>query len=442
MSVQMPLAYILSTGTELSSGRSQDTNGPYLARCLSECGFRIAGLSLIPDDAKLLSEGIANLLNRNDLDLVIATGGLGPTEDDYTVDVLANLCKKELPGTIETIEEPESLARIQKLCKDNPQRFHLEKIRRQIRILARAKPLINDVGLAPGFIIEWPLANQENQNPCFFIALPGPPREMEAMFDKKCLPWLKRRFSLQQLGRADFYLYDIGEASFQARFFGIPQEQSLPSPIVAPEQLPADFHWGVSADLGSLKVFFESQNEKAIIYLRELVRTNFCEHFLSENLGDMLHKLCTEEQIKIATAESCSGGLVAKLITDYPGSSDYFMGSIVSYANQIKQSLLAVDIKLLEEEGAVSPQCALAMSHGAIRTLDTDYAVSVSGIAGPGGGSPTKPVGLVYLGFAAKNGTDAVHKLYYNLDRAGVRNYSAQMALFYFYRFLCSQLKA
>ena len=433
-------AYILSTGTELSTGHSLDSNAPYIARELKQRGLRIVGLSIIPDDPALLSKGLRCLLEQPEIDLLLLSGGLGPTADDHTVDTLAKVFAQEI------IEEPKALKGLEKLCQRYPQHLRLESARRQVRILKEAQALKNQVGLAPGFFLEW----KSKENECLLVVFPGVPREMEAMFQKSFLPiWeekLAQEGAKQSLcHRQIFYLYGLGESYFQETFFGT-DFQSPSSPkqpkrgLVKKEELSDDFTWGISAEPGYLKIFWEAQDLAVLEYLKDLIKKNFQEHFSEEDAPKLLHDFCTQKKIKIGTAESCTGGLIAKLLTDFAGSSVYFQGSIISYANEIKNSHLEVPQKILEEKGAVSEECVLAMAAGALRNLDLDFALAISGIAGPGGGSPEKPVGTVYMGFAAKSGAREARKLHCPLDRAGIRQYSAHIAIFYFYRFISKQI--
>ncbi len=434
--------YILSTGTELSNGHSKDTNAPHIAKELSHEGFHIVGISTIPDIPALLKKNILHVLEQIDVQLVIMSGGLGPTHDDHTVNVISSLWKKEI------VEEPTALARLKKLCERDPEKFHIEKTRTQTRIPKGALIFKNNIGIAPGFLLKW----EREKNTCLMVALPGVPREMEAMFSYELFPYLKKSFSkgeIQKPNRRVFYLYNMGESNFQASFFGISPSPSKKLkknveaiPILEPSSVPKDFQWGVSAKDGRLRIFIESHNTTYIKKAFQLAKKNYTKNFSEEDAQDLLHKICLEKKLKIAIAESCTGGLVSKLITDYPNSSAYFQGSIISYSNEVKISHLGVPKKILskEGEGAVSKECVLAMAEGVIKNIPVDYAMSISGIAGPGGGEANKPVGSVFIGLATKNQKKCFYKLYYPFNRADVRAHSAHTSLFFFYKFICEHL--
>ena len=419
-------AYILSTGTELSTGHSRDSNAPYLARELKQRGLHIVGLGIIPDDPALLAKGLAYLLEQPEIDLLLLSGGLGPTADDHSIDTLAKVFAQEI------IEDAQVLKRLESLCRRHPEHLRLASARRQVRILKGAQVLENQVGLAPGLLLEW----KSKHNECLLAAFPGVPREMEAMFQKGFLEIWEQRCSQSKEAKEDMrhrqvlYLYGLGESRFQDTFSQILSKKEF--------ELGDDFSWGISAEAGCLKIFWEGSKLVELEHLGALVKENFKEHFVEGDAVKLLHEFCIQNKIKIGTAESCTGGLAAKLLTDRAGSSAYFQGSIVSYADGIKRSHLGVPEQILAEKGAVSEECVLAMAQGALRNLKLDFALAVSGIAGPGGGSPQKAVGTVYIGLASKKGSSKAYKLHCPLDREGVRQYSAHMAVFYLYKFISS----
>ena len=416
-------AYILSTGTELSTGDSRDRNGPYFAQALKNHNFHILGLGILPDEPTLLSKTLHSLLEDPELDLLLLSGGLGPTADDHSIDVLAELFKQEI------IEDQEALKALERISKKDAMTLPLDSARRQVRVLRGAKVMRNEVGLAPGFILEWKGKREENH--CLLAAFPGVPREMQVMFEKKFLKILEKQFPYFGIGKEKleqkkiFYFYGLGESSFQDRFSEILSQHKK-----------KDLDWGISAEIGRLKVFCKMEQKEELMQLEGSIKKAFGESFLEEELCEALHKFCIQNTLKIGTAESCTGGLIAKLITDRSGSSAYFQGSIISYSDEVKETQLGLSRQLLEEKGAVSKECVIAMAEGALWNLKLDFSLAVSGIAGPTGGKQEKPVGTVYLGLASKEGRRESHKLYSPLQREGVRQYSAQMALFYFYKFL------
>ena len=423
---QRPPVYVLSTGTELSTGRSIDTNAPFIARTLAERGFPIAGLGTLPDDTVILKNEIQHLLDRPDVGLVIMTGGLGPTDDDLTVDVVAGLAGKA------PVDEPDHLRKLEALAKRYPNRIKLENTRRQIRVVDGCRVLKNERGLAPGMLVDVG-AKQ-------VAAMPGVPQEMELMFLGDLVPHLEAQYPESGRGRTVFFVYGMGESTFQGKMFGIVRRgQTSETPLAKLDELPADFNWGVTAAEGYLKVFFECDDPAVVERLEGLVKSELAEHYLPERVDALLHKLLPESGQRIAAAESCTGGLIGKILTDRPGSSGYFLGSLVTYANEAKQAALDVPAQLLEKYGAVSPEVARAMVVGAQIKLGADFAVAVTGIAGPDGGTASKPVGLVYVAVAGRGVLEddaTVHTLNIPLDRARVRGNTAQLALFHLYHYI------
>lgn len=440
-------AYILSTGTELSTGYSRDSNAPYLARELKQRGLCIVGLGIVPDEPILLSKALGYLLEQTEIDLLLLSGGLGPTSDDHTVDILAEIFSQKI------IEEPRALRSLERLYQRYPEHLRWESARRQVRTLEKAQALKNQVGLAPGFILEW----KSKKNECLLAVFPGVPREMEAMFQKSFLNIWEQKFPQKKQNsphKQVFYLYGIGESHFQETFFKVflrgeslsasLEKHSEKDEAIREQKLKGlGLTWGISAEPGYLKIFCETKDFAMLEDFKTFLKENFQKHFAEESALQLLHEFCAQEKIKIGTAESCTGGLIAKLLTDRAGSSLYFKGSIISYANEIKNSHLEVSQKILEEKGAVSEECVLAMAKGAVKNLNVDFALAVSGIAGPTGGTPEKAVGTVYLGFAAKNEAKEAHRLVCPLrGREGIREYCAHIAIFRFYSFICVQRKA
>jgi len=431
-----PSVYVLSTGTELSSGRSIDTNAPYIARQLAERGFSVSGLGTLPDDFQILKREIGSLLSRDEIEIVIMTGGLGPTDDDYTVDVVAELIGRS------PVDEPTARRKLELLAKRYPDRIQLNRTERQVRIVEGAEPVINERGLAPGMLLEIEAGEGERRRTKLLCALPGVPQEMEQMLHDDLLSKIEARYPDPGRRRSVFYVYATGESTFQALVFGTGRAARGKDidPIIQPEELPDDFSWGVTAGPGRLRVFLESEDEGVIDRIVQGVREIFPEQYSESSAEELLHEYCPQAGAKIGTAESCTGGLVGKILTDKPGSSAYFRGGVIAYSNELKQKLLNVPESVLLERGAVSEECAQAMAEGALSALDVDYAVALTGVAGPGGGTAEKPVGLVYVGLAGKDRASRVEKLNYPLDRDRVRNYTAHIALYELYRFMRSSV--
>jgi nicotinamide-nucleotide amidase len=359
------------------------------------------------------------------------TGGLGPTDDDLTVDVLATLA-----GT-QALDDPDHLRKLETLARRYPARIRLETTRRQVRVVEGSQVLRNERGLAPGMLVQIATTGGATKP---VAAMPGVPQEMELMFLQDLLPALETLYPESGRARRVFYIYNMGESTFQARFFGISGRGAKDvKPLVDVASLPPDFRWGVTAAAGHLKVFLECDDAAIIARLEDLARTEMAAQYLPEIVDLLIHESCSRSGLRLGAAESCTGGLIGKILTDRPGSSTYFLGSLVTYANEAKVELLGVPQEILAKHGAVSEECARAMAMGAQLRLGADFAVAVTGIAGPEGGSAAKPVGTVFVGCARRGGTEndaRVYALNIPLDRDRVRQYSAQMALFYLYHYM------
>lgn len=405
--------FILSTGTELSSGNSPDLNGPHIARRLNEEGFEVNGILLLPDDATVLTYTIRDILYSRKMS-VIMTGGLGPTEDDLTLDILASLFQKR------TVEDPDALQNLLSRFDFSPGRTPLDMVRRQVRVIEGANVLQNAVGLAPGMLLQI----DDGAATRILATMPGFPQEMRPMLDERLIPELKRIIPPANLSRVGFNLYGISEARFQKQF-------------IETHSLPSDFRWGVTSQNAFIKVFFESADAEAIRSLHEEAKGKYSELYLPRQATNELHDLLLNRGLTLAGAESCTGGLIGKLITDMPNCSPYFLGSAVTYANEAKTSILGVSPETLTRYGAVSEQCALEMARGARRIYGSDIAFSVTGIAGPGGGSEEKPVGTVHCAFTDGK-REKVIKLLYPFDRERIRMNTAHTLIFQMIHFIGS----
>jgi nicotinamide-nucleotide amidase len=389
----MPNAILLMTGSELTRGETQDTNGPHIATGLSELGVRVDEIALVPDHPQLLEDSIRGAISR--ADLVIISGGLGPTADDHTVEIVGRVFGRPVYRHPEAIEHMRARALARGLTADKiPPNFY-----KQAEVIEEAEVLLNPVGLAPGMAIE------TGRGLAFVV--PGVPREMRAMFQELVVPAIEKRFRLDPPRIVRAKIMGIGESWAEAKI----------------QELGIDFarvEYGISAKPGELLVKFLSHRAENHSYLdtvRELVAKAFQGEvlFLPEGLTDstgeqvevehsrLVHEGLLGAGKTVATAESCTGGLVAKSLTDHPGSSTYFVGSVVAYQNEVKEKVLGVSRQTLEQHGAVSAEVCEAMARGAREIFAADLGIAVTGIAGPGGETPEKPVGLVYVGLATKD---------------------------------------
>ncbi|AAN48888.1 nicotinamide-nucleotide amidohydrolase family protein [Leptospira interrogans serovar Canicola] len=408
-----PKIIILSTGSELTSGRSQDTNSSWIANELFGIGFTVSKLVVLPDDPEAILEELRTLVSlatKKNPVLLIMTGGLGPTEDDYTLEVV---CKLKGVSSVESVVARQRIEAFYKLRGKNFQES-LQTAIRQISVPKDSTILNNEVGIAPGFIVSL----GENAH---LGCMPGVPGEMTEMFREEFSTWILKKYSTRELHSGFRFIWWMSESQFQKEF--ISKEESVTSEKVI---------WGVAAKRGYIRVSFQS-NERALV---DFLLKKLDEIYGPKSTLDVfeeLPKLLIEKKITVGTAESCTGGLISKIFTDKPGSSTYFYGGVISYDNGVKEGILGVKKNTLKEFGAVSMETAKEMAEGALVALGVDYSISVTGIAGPGGGTPQKKVGLVYFGIGQKNEKTETHEHYFPFPRSSFREFAAHTGIYLLY---------
>lgn len=384
MSDSLRSAGILSIGDELLLGQVVDTNAAWLAGQLAGLGIRPVEQRSIGDDVHRLAEAIRELSRR--CDVLIATGGLGPTEDDVTRQALAAAC-----GCVLQLD-PRSLEQIRTFYAGLG-RAMPEANRQQALRPACGEALENPCGTAPGLRV--PVGD------CLCYALPGVPFEMRDMFERCVRPELAARAAGRVVRVRRLHCCGAGEAAIGEKL----------ADLMSPGRMP---RIGTTANLGIITVHIVAEAATAAEADRLL---DEAEASVRERLGPLafgtddetlavvVGRRLLERAETLAVAESCTGGLLGALITDVPGSSRYFAGGVISYANEVKRDLLGVPQTMLTEHGAVSKPVAEAMAAGVRARLHTDWALAITGIAGPAGGTPDKPVGLVYVGLSGPPGT-------------------------------------
>jgi len=380
-------AEIISIGSELVSGQSLDTNSRWLSQELGALGISTAFHTTIGDD---LDDNVAVFRAAAErADLVLTTGGLGPTQDDLTRDALARAAGVGLR------EDPESLAAIAALFARR-HRTMSERNHVQAMFPEGADPLPNTIGTAPGI---WMRVDRAT-----FACMPGVPSEMRKMFAEQVVPrlrdlgWVDRIFVYRKVS-----LFGRGESDVEADALDLTARGHVPEVGITVHDATISFR--IRGEGLTSEDAWRQTDETAA-----LIRQRFGPLVIGEGTTDVADALVVELSrtgATLATAESCTGGLAAHLITAIPDVSPYYPGGVVTYSNQAKTELLGVPAELIHDHGAVSPEVAVAMARGALQRFDADVAVSVTGIAGPGGGSPEKPVGLVYLGLATRDLTDS-----------------------------------
>ncbi|MFE1938282.1 nicotinamide-nucleotide amidohydrolase family protein [Leptospira kirschneri] len=408
-----PKIIVLSTGSELTSGRSQDTNSSWIANELFGIGFTVSKLVVLPDDPAAILEEIRTLVSLSTKEnpvLLIMTGGLGPTEDDYTLEVV---CKLKGVSPVESVVARQRIEAFYKLRGKNFQES-IQTAVRQISVPEGSTILNNNVGIAPGFIVS---LGENSHLGC----MPGVPGEMTEMFREEFSTWILKKYSTQELHSGFRFIWWMSESQFQKEF--ISKEESVTSGKVI---------WGVAAKRGYIRVSFQSDKRVLVDSLLKKLDEIYGPKF-TPDVFEELPKLLIEKKITIGTAESCTGGLISKTFTDKSGSSAYFYGGVISYDNGVKEGLLGVKKNTLKEFGAVSAETAKEMAEGALVALGVDYSISVTGIAGPGGGTPQKKVGLVYFGIGQKNGETEIHEHYFPFPRSSFREFAAHTGIYLLY---------
>jgi len=392
----------ISTGDELVRGRSVDTNASWMARRAAEEGILRALHTTVGDDPEELVATLRAAAAR--ADVVVMTGGLGPTKDDHSRTVAARAAGVEL------VLDPELLAELTARFEERGIRMR-DVQRIQAYFPAGSKPLRNPMGTAPGFRLDLDGAR--------IYALSGVPREMELMFDAHVLPDL-----IESRGPGERGAYR------QVLTFGKPE--AFVDEALADLFAREDLSMGVTAVFGVIKVTIQTvgpdaaaRADEALAVARERLGGLVLE---APTLEESVARLLEERGLTLATAESCTGGLVGRLLTNVAGVSARYAGGVVAYANEVKVSQLSVSPETLERHGAVSEEVAREMAEGARRAFGTDLAVSVTGIAGPGGGTEEKPVGTVHFALATPDGTRHRARLLM-ADRELVRRFSANLAL-------------
>ncbi len=393
---------IISTGDEILTGETLDTNMNWLCKKLTELNANILKCFTTGDNSNQLCWAIEQSIKQ--AELVIITGGLGPTNDDLTRFALAQC------ASVELIEDAQSLAFIESFFRSR-NREMIPRNRIQAMLPKGATALDNHWGTAPGIKMRIGRAD--------IFALPGVPSEMKQMFEAYIADWIAQRIQKKNY-RKQIHCIGIGESNLVSKL----------EPII--KKFP-DVRFGTTAKGGIISINLVSDNEKLLNHFIEEITYElgkFVIGYDEDTLASVIGELLKQNEQTLVTAESCTGGLIAKLITDVSGSSEYFLGGFVCYCNELKRTLLNVSENSLNKYGAVSQVVAREMAEGALGITIADWAISVTGIAGPTGGSNEKPVGLVYVGIANKNGYKLVKEFRFgNLGRETVRMRSAISAL-------------
>ncbi|HYV27866.1 MAG TPA: competence/damage-inducible protein A, partial [Candidatus Eisenbacteria bacterium] len=402
---------IVNTGSELMLGRVLNTHQQWLCRRLADLGHVVTRQVAVADTGADIQTAVREALGR--ADLVITTGGLGPTSDDITRELIATLLGKKL------VENKDVLAHIESYFarrnRTRPAGTSVETF-----VPEGALVFINQNGTAPGLAM---VVDPSSPKKKWLIMLPGPPRELRPMFDDSIVPLLKREFTDETFVCRTLRSVGVGESRVQEAIHDRLQ------PLVQ-----RGLEVGYCARPWSVDVRLTASGADAAQTVREgeaIVQRILNAHIFGyddDEIENVIVRLLTERKQTLALAESCTGGNIAHRLTNVPGASAVLLGGVVSYANSAKEKLIGVRAETLAQHGAVSEEVAREMALGAREKFGSDYAIAVTGIAGPSGGSPEKPVGTVFIALASAAGVE-VKKMLNPWDRATFKEVTATQAM-------------
>lgn len=405
---------ILSIGTELLLGQILNTNEKFISERLKELGIDVLYRVTVGDNPDRLEEVVKLAVEK--ADLVVISGGLGPTEDDLTKETVAKAMDKKL------VLNKNCLHKIKGFFRNMDMDMSENNIK-QAYIPESAIVMENDEGTAPGFIIE--------DNNKIIAVMPGPPREMERMFKDSLIPFLSNKNS-EKIYYRNLRLIGIGESDLETRLLDLISNQT--DPTIATYAKEGECSVRITSKKENLDEAKKSV-DSILPYVNERVG-EFIFSYDDKELIEVVADKLKAEKLTISTAESCTGGLLASTFTDVPGISEVYEGGFVTYSNQAKIREIGVSEKTLKEYGAVSEQVAYQMAEGVRRVAETDIGISITGIAGPDGGSADKPVGLAYVGIAAKHET----KVFKILIKPSNRTYNKRIFMLRMLRILNEKL--
>lgn len=403
---------ILSVGTEILFGQIVNTNTVYLSQQMNMLGFDVMYHYTVGDNPKRVEEMID--LAFQDCDLILTTGGLGPTQDDLTKEVACKALDDTLVMMDDVLEE------ITKYFKTLGREM-TENNKKQAIMPSRATVFHNDAGTAPGFALE--------KDGKYIICMPGPPREMKRMFQKSVVPFLQSMID-GALYYRQIRFFGIGESMLETQLLDLIDNQT--DPTLATYAKEGECSLRIASKRAT-----EEEAEHAVDEMLEMVKERVGHYIYScddEELAQVVADRLMEQGLTLSSAESCTGGMFASTMTDIPGISQCFDRGLVTYSNQAKMEELGVSAGTLEKFGAVSEETALEMVEGLKHVSGSDVCISVTGIAGPGGGSEEKPVGLVYIGFSYGDKKICKKIQMRNVNRSWNRHYTLLCMLNVIYR--------
>jgi len=398
---------VITTGTELLLGEILNTNFTYLAQELNRRGFDVLYQTTVGDNPERMESVIQTAASR--ADIIITSGGLGPTRGDITKEIIAGFCGTELYMNLEVWNHIHNLLARRNICiaSNND---------KQALVPSGAVVLHNEIGTAPGLALE-----HGNK---LFIMLPGPPVELKYVCEHELFPFLESRYPQNGIIKSrTLKLKDTGESNAAELLDDLIIHQT--NPTIALYARHGDILIRLTA-----KASNETEADSLLSDMQQKTENivgRFVYGYDNDTLPEVLGKELKSRQKTISFAESCTGGLASSLMTDVPGSSDYVKGSVISYTNEVKNQTLHVSKTILDKKGAVSEETALEMAKGAREVIGSDLAVSITGLAGPGGGTRKKPVGLVYIAVADESG-EVCRRFIFSGSRIQIKNRAARAA--------------
>jgi nicotinamide-nucleotide amidase len=397
-------AQIITIGDELLIGQTIDTNSAWIGSKLSNAGFDVTRILSIHDRREDILNTLSECISKSDV--IIITGGLGPTSDDITKQTLCEYFKTHL------VSDPEVLEMISEMMSKRNYPFN-DKNRKQAEVPASCRVLKNSTGTAPGMWFE--------KEGTIFVSMPGVPHEMIHIMTVHVLPELNKRFTSQIIIHRNIMTYGSFEArlaetlnDFESVLPANIKLAYLPSAGVIKLRLT-----GTGDNYNTLEKHIDIQVKKLYQIIPELI---FAED--EETLEMTVGRLLLSRNKTMCTAESCTGGEIAHLITSIPGSSEFYKGSIIAYSNEVKTKVLGISQDLIIDKGAVSESVVKAMAENARKLLNTDFSVAVSGIAGPAGATETKPIGTVCIAVSSNEGTIAEQRVFGNDRITNIKRFS------------------
>jgi len=400
-------AEIVAVGSEMLTPQRVDTNSLYLTAELNNLGVEVVSKYVIGDHLERLASAVRLAISRSEI--LILSGGLGPTEDDLTREAVARALDRRLIYHSEIAD-----ALQQRFARLNRKMAEVNK--RQAYLIEGADILPNDRGTAPGQWLE--------ESGAVLMLLPGPPHELKAMFERQCLPRLARLAPPQVIRTIELRVAGMGESDLD----------QLIAPVYKKYENPATTILAAAGDIQihlRARCVTEAEADALLSEVAGPIELLLGDRIYSRNgdsieavIGDLLRK----GRATVSVAESCTGGLLGERFTSTPGSSDYFVGGFITYSNEMKIEMLGVTPEILAEHGAVSKETAGAMAFGALRRTKSTYALSITGVAGPGGGTEAKPIGTAYIGLAGPTGIEVLQRHFLG-DRERIRSFASQIAL-------------